>query len=351
MMQLALTALVPLFMAFAFLWKARRVPGVENSSFLSKNSTDTLKGLCAIVVVMVHFRPEYQNSLQDAFGGFAYVAVTFFFLFSAYGMQWSLANKPNYLGNFWRGRLVALLLPAVLINIAFFVIQSLYMGSPQVDTLIYANDYVVVLLEYCLLFYIVMKYWSIRGYSSLKYAYVLIAAVVVISSLLLYFLTVYVDGRHGTNWCFERYGLIWGIVLFACFKDIKSWMGRNTIWKLLDFGAISCVLGVLYVKGYKYTYFWGEYLLKITLALSLVITVLLLTRHLEIGNKITAFLGGISYEIYLSHAWVMYLLANYFPDLKSGEFILATYFVTILFSYAIHRLVMAIRPKLLGSKR
>lgn len=350
MSQLLLTALIPLLMVVVFLWKARKAPK-DNPQFMSKPFTDTLKGLCAIIVVMVHFRPEYQNSLQDAMGGFAYVAVTFFFLFSAYGMQWSLAHKPDYLKHFWRGRLVALLLPAILINIAFFCIQSIYMGELQVCTLIYANDYVVVLLEYCLLFYLVMQFCRIRHITDMKYAYIFMSAVIIISSLLLYFLTVYVDGRHGTNWCFERYGLIWGLLLFALFPAIKRWTGKATLVKLVAFGFVSAVLGALYIKGAKFTFFWGEYILKISLGLSLIITILLLTRRMQIGNMVTAFLGSISYEIYLSHAWVMYLLANYFPQMQSGVFIIATYAVTILFSFGIHQIVIKLRPVLTGSKR
>jgi len=346
MVQLALTALIPLFMVAAFLWKARKAPE-DNPQFMEKDFTGALKGLCAIIVVMVHFRPEYQNSLQDAIGGFAYVAVTFFFLFSAYGMQWSYANKPGYLKHFWRGRLVALLVPPVLINMAFFIIQSIYHGELQFATLTYANDYVVVLLEYCLLFYVVMKFCQIRRVTNLKYAYLLMSAVVVVSSLLLYFLTVYVDGRHGTNWCFERYGLIWGLVLFAFFPYVKRITGRNTVLKLIGSAIVSAVLGYMYVKGAKFEYFWGEYVLKIALGLSLVITVLLLTRKLQIGNKVTEFLGSISYEIYLSHAWVMYLLAHYFPGLESGEFIIATYAATIAFSYAVHTVVVRLRKLLL----
>ena len=53
---------------------------VDNPQFMNKSSSDTLKGLCAMVVVMVHFPEAYQNTLQDAIGSFGYVAVTFFFL-------------------------------------------------------------------------------------------------------------------------------------------------------------------------------------------------------------------------------------------------------------------------------
>lgn len=344
MSSLALTATIPLFIVFSFLWKARIV-SIDNAQFMSKNATDTLKALCAMIVVMVHFPTPYQNAIQDAVGSFAYVAVTFFFLFSAYGMQWSLSNKPNYLKHFWRGRLVSLLLPHILINIIFCVVQSVNMGLFQVDTLIYANNYVVILLEYCLLFYVVMVFCKFRHVKSFKWAFVLISAVILISSLLLYFLTISpVDGRHGSMWCVERIGLIWGLLLFAFFAKIKKWMGKYTIIKLCLFGIVSIILGILYIKDSKNVFFWGEYLLRALLGLSLVITVLLLVRRLEIGNKITRFLGSISYEIYLSHGFVMSALALNFPALSSGEFILITYFVTILLSWLVHKIVIRIRP-------
>lgn len=349
MISLALTSIVPLFMVISFLWKAKSAP-IDNDQFMSKNETDSLKGLCSIVVVMVHFPKDFQNPLQDAIGSFAYVAVTFFFLFSAYGMQWSLSHKSDYLKYFWRGRLVALLIPPILINIIFFIVQSLYIGSLQIGTLTYANNYVVVLLEYCLLFYLVMAFCKYRHVKSFKWAYVLISLVVLASSLLLFFLTIYIDGRHGTMWCIERIGLIWGLLTFVFFAPVKKWMGKSTMLKLCLFGILSLILGLLYVKGYKNVFFWGDYLLKISLGLSLIITVMLLVRRLEFGNKITRFLGSISYEIYLSHAWVMIALAHYLPDLSSGEFILLTYIVTIVLSLLVHELVMHIRPFLLKKR-
>ena len=84
-------------MVFSFLWKARIMP-VDNPQFMNKSSSDTLKGLCAMVVVMVHFPEAYQNTLQDAIGSFAYIAVTLFFMVSSYGMMLSAERKKSYLG-------------------------------------------------------------------------------------------------------------------------------------------------------------------------------------------------------------------------------------------------------------
>ena len=65
--------------------------------FFSKDYTDVLKGLCCLIIIYVHIKPERGNTLQDAIGSFAYVAVTFFFLVSAYGMLAGVERKQNYL--------------------------------------------------------------------------------------------------------------------------------------------------------------------------------------------------------------------------------------------------------------
>ena len=87
------TFLIPLFLLFIIFWKSKRIE--DGSFFFSINYTTTLKGICAIVIILVHTPQKFQNPLQDAIGSFAYVAVTLFFLISAYGMQLSVERKEN----------------------------------------------------------------------------------------------------------------------------------------------------------------------------------------------------------------------------------------------------------------
>ncbi len=84
MIDILLTSAVLLLLAAAIFPQNKPDDG---TFFLKKEYTSWLMGLCAIVVVMVHFSEPYQNPLQDLIGSFAFVAVMFFFLISAYGMQ------------------------------------------------------------------------------------------------------------------------------------------------------------------------------------------------------------------------------------------------------------------------
>ena len=128
---------------------------VERGQFFSKDYTDVLKGLCCLIVIYVHVKSERGNTLQDAIGSFAYVAVTYFFLVSAYGMLAGIEKKKFYLKNFWRNRLVSLLIPCLLINIVSYLLSFLVKGHSDLNILYIINSYVVVLLQWCVWFYIV----------------------------------------------------------------------------------------------------------------------------------------------------------------------------------------------------
>ena len=115
MPSILLTLLLIAFIFIAVVWKAK--PRVNGEGFFDKEYTNTLKGICSIVVIFVHIPEVYQNPLQDALGSFAYVCVTGFFMISAFGMQYSLNHNPKYLASFPVNRLTALLIPNIIINI------------------------------------------------------------------------------------------------------------------------------------------------------------------------------------------------------------------------------------------
>jgi len=127
MIDYILTALIPIALALVVLWKSKKRE--TQDFFMGKDYTTVLKGLCCIIVIMVHIHAAHANKLQDAIGSFAYVCVTLFFLMSAYGMSLSRDRKPDYLKHFWRNRLVALLVPQILINVSTLAYDKLTIGG------------------------------------------------------------------------------------------------------------------------------------------------------------------------------------------------------------------------------
>lgn len=98
---------------------------------------------------------------------------------------------------------------------------------------------------------------------------------------------------------------------------------------------LSLVFGIAYLS-FKPVFFYGEYLLKIVLGLIIIIFLFTLSSQRKFGNRTINFLGEISYEVYLSHGFIMLLLKTFIPQLSSGLFVLMTVILTIGFSTIVH---------------
>lgn len=335
MPSILLTLLLIAFIFIAVVWKAK--PRVNGEGFFDKEYTNTLKGICSIVVIFVHIPEVYQNPLQDALGSFAYVCVTGFFMISAFGMQYSLNHNPKYLASFPVNRLTALLIPNIIINIISWTIYCFIDPDNELSRLWTINHYVLVLLEYCAVFYVVnllaAKLSWRRWISD-----VIMLAWVLGSSLFLYL----TKGEDVTNsaqigWCYERMGLAWGLLLYLYQNAVHQWLFRRYKAKLVMTLIASVILGLLYLK-FKYTWFYGEYLLKICLGIVIVLFYFVLNHKFTLSNQFTRVLGNISYETYLAHAFIGYSIILIYPELNSGVYIWCIIGITLVFSYVVHRI-------------
>ena len=325
-----LTLLAPLFFGGNTLLNSK----LQSGYFFSKDYTTILKGLCCIIVIYVHVKSPYDNVLQDAIGSFAYVCVTIFFLISAYGMMMSVERKKNYLKHFWRNRLISLLIPCLLVNI---IAMGLGCVKNECDFSILwnLNSYVAVLLQWCVWFYIVelLKKHFFPTNNVLTDS-ILIAGVLVSSLYNYFFIVVEVSAEAG--WCFERVGLVWGVILYRYFDRIVEWMDKSRMVKVMVLGVLSVISGVAYLK-FKMVFFWGAYLLKITLGLVLILLFFTVTSNRIYGDKMSWWLGSVSFEVYLSHHMVMSAIENWLPKgVSSGMFIFFTVLITLVFSTIIH---------------
>lgn len=321
---------------------------LQNQRFFDKAYTNALKGLACIIVIYVHMAHGYENKVQDMIGSFAYVCVTFFFLVSAYGMMLSVEKKDDYLKSFWRNRLLALLIPCLLINIAGAIFGAIRGAEFNPMALASINSYVVVLLQWCVWFYIVE--WAKRLWFPTKTILtdsLLIGGVIVSSLYLYFFIAAEVSAQSG--WCFERMGLVWGVLLYRYFDKVVAWMNKHHHIKVAILFVLGGILGVAYLK-YKVVYFWGAYLLKIVLGFVLLLLLFTGTCRMKIGcNPFSQWLGDISYEVYLCHGMIMGVLAYYLPQLESGLFVFLTVCSACALSTVVHYagkpIVNALRKK------
>ena len=129
----------------------------DKDSIMSLNDTNFLRGFWSIIVVLVHIPAAYQNRLQDMIGSFAYIGVTFFFMTSAYGLKYSMMHKEGYMEQFWRRRLPAILLPALIANAFVVVMQAIDSDFRELSFIDFVNinAWVKVLLLYYVAFWLI----------------------------------------------------------------------------------------------------------------------------------------------------------------------------------------------------
>ena len=336
MINIILTLLLTLALFLPIIWNTK-APKNNEISF-DKDYTNVLKGIFSIVVVFVHIPVGYQNVMQDAIGSFAYIGVTGFFMISAYGMQYGFEHNPNYLATFPINRLTTLLIPNIIINLFAFVAQRISFGIDlSWDFIFTLNRYVIILLEYCLLYFIV-QHLSLRFSFKSYYSDIILIVCVFGSSLFLYLnANADEDNLMPSDWCYERMGLVWGLLIYRYFNAFKSWLVTNFSIKFVCFLISSVILGLLYLQ-FKHVWFIGEYLLKIILGVSILIFCFLSTIKINLTNPYTRLLGNISYETYLLHGFIANILILLYPQFNSGLYVWCVFGFTLFLSYWIHLL-------------
>lgn len=291
----------------------------SSSRFFDKANSNALRGFWCLIVILVHTPVAYQNRIQDMIGSFAYIGVTFFFMTSAYGLRLSINKKGNKY--FWRIRLPKLLIPCLIVNV-LGVFANLIKGDEiSIRGLISINGWVQWLLVCYFIFWITYKF--IGSHQDTIICLLAIA----------FSITVYLFKGHilGTTWCPEVFGFVWRILLFKTKNVFVEWMKKGWLFKCLFLCVIAGVIGLSYLK-FKMIVFWGDYILKIVLGVLITLFMLAVNTRISIGNRVSNFLGKISYEVYLIHGMIFGLVATILPELDSGVFIILSMALTVIVS-------------------
>lgn len=301
---------------------------LESNHFFDLDNTNAMRGFWCIIVILVHIPDAYQNPIQDLIGSFAYIGVTFFFMTSAYGLSLAQKKNPNSINSFWRRRLPKLLIPCFVVNLVGLLFNVIAKQQTSLMDLGRINEWVQWLIVCYLIFWLCHKF--IFGHQDL-----LTCVLVIIYSVLIYTLKA-CGVIENTTWCTEIYGFVWGIILFYIKDKIIAFCRNSWIIKAIMFCLVAGAFGIVYLK-LKTTPFLGDYVLKIILGLAIISFVLLLNTRINIGNRVSTYLGNISFEIYLLHHTVFGFVSILIPDLLSGCFIMLSIFGTLAISIVTHK--------------
>lgn len=298
----------------------------SDETFFDINNSNVMRGAFSIIILFVHVPQGYTNRIQDMIGSFAYVGVTFFFMTSAYGLMLGFLKNPDSIKRFWKKRLLKLFLPMGLINVLFFIITFLDNGELNLSRLLSINNWVAQLILFYFVFWLVFRFTKLSN---------MVRASVVSGFIVLFSLFAYFFAEHlPFSWAVEAFGFIYGMLLALYKEQIYGLLNKKFMLKLSALAVLSLVFGVAYLK-FKGIYFFGSYLLRLFLGLFIVLFILAINTRITFSNPASLFMGRISYEVYLIHAFVFDMISAHMPTLESGVFILSGIIITVVLSIAV----------------
>ena len=136
-----------------------------------------------------------------------------------------------------------------------------------------------------------------------------------------------------SRWIIEPLGFAYGIIVTKYVDNIKHWIVTQWLFKSIVLLATAGLVGIAYLK-FKSVIFWGDYVLKIILQITIIIFIFTVIGKIKVGNKLNEFLGSISYEVYLLHPVAFALVASINEGImNSGIFIVVSLLITIIAAY------------------
>lgn len=316
----------------------------QTPDYLSKDNTNSLKGILAICVLVHHlyqhsglFRDGWLRLFGVGFQALGFVTVAMFFFLSGYGLIASYRKNPASIYHFVKHKI----LPFYVINIILIVIYvcvDLLLGQQITvvsilesftfgGTVIANGWYIQVQLLYYIMFYLVFRFCKGKRHLifmlGLHITYLLICVLFGIKSAYYERTFIFVAGMY---W-YEYRNMIDYWVDSKRYRWIIAW-------------SISCVL-------FAATYFMPDFGMAVLFRgisyFFFVPAVILLLKKVKIQNKVTSFLGRISLEIYvlqgvflmLFHAKNMYISNPYL-------YLLAVSISTIVTACILHPLILLV---------
>ena len=276
-----------------------------------KGNIKSVKGILACTVVASHLPGYVTHFLPGiSFAVFGASSVGVFYLLSGYGVYYSLQNQKNYFSHFIRKRFVKILVPFVIMVVLYitldmavnhtsfrFYVDLLLMGYPV------SNSWYVFA---CLLCYVCFRFsFGKKNRSFCK-------SIILLVSLVAVYIFLVACVLHWASWWYITVMMFPVGILIARFRNRVSGFLVKYKWPVLTAALLASVAAYFssaFMRrvcsvSLEVRYLINEILMAWTFA-ALIVTVF---SNCSVKNRISQFLGGISFEIYLYHGLSMTLL-------------------------------------------
>lgn len=319
-----------------------------NQNYLSRENTDCLKGICAIMVVICHVCSRTNIGASIGLGpiytAFGYWVVSGFMFMSGYGLTRSILNKYNgggYLQIFLSKRVLPIYMLMALLSVVYYgmghllaleppslscFIQSFFFGN----TVIKFGWFLQAIVVIYLLFYISARI-------STKVAHTNPEAALCI--LMTFALSLYMGGclimNLSDTWYETVLAFLAGMLIAANKPVVDMILATkwHTIWILtiLLFAFAFCFL----FRRASFVPELPAMILKMITSPLFVLCWIPVMRLKSLANPFTAFLSKLFLEIYICQGLAFLLLSNKYWNLEGWSFFFSVFPLTILMAWTV----------------
>lgn len=313
--------------------------GSYNTEFLSKKTTDCIKGLSILVVILHHIslRMQHPGSML-IYTKFGYLAVSMFLFFSGYGLMISKLKKQNYFKGFFSKRLSKVYIPFIIINmITLIALVAIYNANFNIKQIIF-NILGLSLIDSTQWFVITIMVFYVFFYLSFRFLSLKVAPHVLLALTGIYFFSLLLfafrfQWIYNTAFCFPI-----GVYTALHYDSFMNFIKKHYIFCLIP----SLVLFLIFFS-------LGNLIPSIFMSLCntissvlFVFVILLFLFKVKLNSKPLLFISTIAYELYIIHMKIMVPYFN-FVHLKGSYTVYIYLIITILVSFMFSKFFKLIR--------
>lgn len=296
---------------------------------------DGLRGIAALAVVIFHFMEWVQPDYMKNFIGHGFLAVDFFFCLSGFVIGYAYDDRIGKTGvlAFLTARLIRLhplvVMGSVLGLIGFFIdpfAPDTAYGAGKIILLFLAS---MLMIPFPIMqerafnnFGLNAPSWSLfwEYVVNLVYAFVLVKCsrrVLIVLTVLAAAGICFVSYRAGNllgGWSKDNFWHGGARVAYSFLAGLLVYRSKWIIKNRLGFGGLTVLLSLAFVLPFN----WLAEALVVLVYFPLIVSLGAGTTVSTGLRKICVFSGNISYPLYMTHYWAIWIFGNYLTALKPG---------------------------------
>lgn len=276
----------------------------NTQTVFTKEFSLAIRGIAAAEIMLGHIGMETGSIIlyPNRKAGILFVAI--FFSLAGYGLVYSYEHKKNYLQHFITKKLKRILIPAYFVYVLFIItsailnrnlLEIISIINPKKFFLL-TNWYVWEILLLYLLFYIIYKI-------NMKFKQQIILIVVVSIIFVAYLL------KLENPWYGSTLSFWFGMWYYMNQEKVMNIIKKNYYGTCGMITIILCLaVGVFYFFDDRNVI--GNIFARNIASVSFVLLVIVFAYKVELGNKLSFWIGKYSYEIYLFHLTFIIILKH-----------------------------------------